>query len=84
MPTYLREMRIMVQTNLGERLALGLVDCETEGEAQRELGSDEGVRGVRLLVGRLELELREDVLGAGLRSRKERAADRLDRQLQTR
>ena len=69
----------MVQTNLGERLALGLVDCETEGESKRKLGSDEGVRGVRVLVGRLELELREDVLSAGLRSRKECAADRLER-----
>ena len=73
------EMRAMVKTNLGERLALGLVDCETVGEAQRELRPDEGVRGVRVLVGRLELELREDVLGAGLRGGEERATDRLDR-----
>ena len=73
----------MVKTNLGERLALGLVDCETVGEAQRELRPDEGVRGVRVLVGRLELELREDVLGAGLRGGEERAAYRLERRLST-
>lgn len=42
--------------NLFEGLALRFVDCEAEGEPHRELGSDEGVSGVKVLIGRFQLQ----------------------------